>query len=227
VMGGLTLSSEGAKSSDNQTSAVVVQLTQELSAPSDVSKAESAVLEDATEKQLEEDMAAREQSSFDEAQNLLEAALKETPELEELSEQVKIDMTEEGMRIQIVDQDGGSMFVAGTNKLTKRSQKVIQEIAEVIGKLPNDVSISGHTDASPYDNKASGESNWELSSGRANSSRKVLQDAGVAPERIARVIGKADQDPLTPEDPFLPENRRISIILLRRANVLPPALHKE
>ena len=214
VMGGLTLSSEGAKSSDNQTS-------------SDVSKAESAVLEDATEKQLEEEMAAREQSSFDEAQNLLEAALKETPELEELSEQVKIDMTEEGMRIQIVDQDGGSMFVAGTNKLTKRSQKVIQEIAEVIGKLPNDVSISGHTDASPYDNKASGESNWELSSGRANSSRKVLQDAGVAPVRIARVIGKADQDPLTPEDPFLPENRRISIILLRRANVLPPALHKE
>ena len=119
------------------------------------------------------------------------------------------------------------MFVAGTNKLTNRSQKVIEEIASVIGKLSNDISISGHTDASPYDNKETGESNWELSSGRANSSRKVLESSGVAPERIARVVGKADQDPLIEEDPFLPENRRISIILLRRATVLPPSLHKE
>ena len=200
VMGGLTLSSEGAKSSDSKSSAVVVQLTTELTAPTDVSKADSEILEDATDKQLEE---------------------------EDISDQVKIDTTEEGMRIQIVDQEGGSMFIAGTHNLTARSKKIVQEIAEVIGKLPNDVSISGHTDASPYDNKKNGESNWELSSGRANASRRVLQEYGVAPERIARVIGKADQDPLTPEDPFLPENRRISIILLRRATVLPPSLHKE
>ncbi|MBT3787651.1 MAG: OmpA family protein [Alphaproteobacteria bacterium] len=227
VMGGLTLSSEGAKSSDSKSSAVVVQLTTELTAPTDVSKADSEILEDATDKQLEEEMAAREQSSFEEAQTVLEATLKEKLEEEDISDQVKIDTTEEGMRIQIVDQEGGSMFIAGTHNLTARSKKIVQEIAEVIGKLPNDVSISGHTDASPYDNKKNGESNWELSSGRANASRRVLQEYGVAPERIARVIGKADQDPLTPEDPFLPENRRISIILLRRATVLPPSLHKE
>ena len=227
VMGGLTLSSEGAKSSDSQTSAVVVQLTTELSDPSEQSKADSESIQDATDKQLEEEMAAREQTSFDEAQALLEATIKEKLEEEDISDQVKIDMTDEGMRIQIVDQEGGSMFIAGTHKLTARSEKIVKEIAEVIGKLPNDVSISGHTDASPYDNKKNGESNWELSSGRANASRRVLQKFGVAPERIARVIGKADQDPLTPEDPFLPENRRISIILLRRANVLPPSLHKE
>jgi chemotaxis protein MotB len=227
VMGGLTLSSEGAKSSDDNSSAVVVQLTTELTAPTEVSKADSESLADATEKQLEEEMAAREQSTFDEAQNVLEAVFKENPELEEMSEQVKIDMTDEGMRIQIVDQEGGSMFVAGTNQLTERSKKVVGEIAAVISKLPNDISISGHTDASPYDNKKTGESNWELSSGRANASRRVLEEFGVEPERIARVIGKADQDPLIEEDPFLPENRRISIILLRRATVLPPSLHKE
>jgi chemotaxis protein MotB len=227
VMGGLTLSSEGAKSSDSKSSAVVVSLTTELTAPTEVSKADSESIQDATDKQLEQEMAAREQSSFDEAQNVLEAKLKEALEEEEISDQVKIDMTDEGMRIQIVDQEGGSMFIAGTHDLTARSRKVVEEIAAVIGKLPNDVSISGHTDASPYDNKKNGESNWELSSGRANASRRVLQDAGVSPDRIARVIGMADQDPLTPEDPFLPENRRISIILLRRATVLPPSLHKE
>ena len=145
----------------------------------------------------------------------------------DLAENVRIDMTDEGMRIQIVDQEGGSMFVAGTNKLTDRSRKVVDEIAKVISKLSNDLAISGHTDASRYDNKKTGESNWELSAGRANVARRALQQSGVAPERIARVVGKADQDPLTPEDPFLPENRRISIILLRRATVLPPTLHKE
>ncbi len=226
VMGGLSISAEGAKSSDSGAPQVVVQLNNELSNPSDLSKASSDTLEDATDKQLQEEVAAREQSAFEDAQQILEAALQENPELEELTEQVKIDMTKEGMRIQIVDQDGGSMFKGGTAQMNERTKQIMREIAVVIGKLPNDLSISGHTDASPFETK-DGYSNWELSSDRANASRRVLQDAGIPPERIARVVGRADQDPLTPEDPFLSENRRISIILLRQAPVLPPSMQKE
>ncbi len=226
VMGGLSISTEGAKSSDSGAPTVVVQLNNELSNPSDLSKASSDTLEDATDTQLQEEVAAREQSSFEDAQQILEAALKESPEMEELAEQVKIDMTKEGMRIQIVDQDGGSMFKGGTDQMNERTKQIMREIAVVIGKLPNDLSISGHTDASPFETK-DGYSNWELSSDRANASRRVLQEAGIPPERIARVVGRADQDPLTPEDPFLSENRRISIILLRQAPVLPPSMQKE
>jgi chemotaxis protein MotB len=225
VMGGLSISKEGAKSSADAPT-IVVQLNNQLTAPSDASKAESKALEDATDSQLEEEVAAREQESFDDTQKLLEATLKSSEELSDISEQVRIEMTKEGMRIQIVDQDGGSMFGAGNAKMSEKTQKVLAEIAKVITKLPNDVAITGHTDAGRFE-RADGYSNWELSADRANTSRRVLMQAGVPAERMSRVVGKADQDPLTPEDPFLSENRRISILLLRQAPVLPPSLHKE
>ena len=225
VMGGLSISEEGAKS-DASAPTIVVQLESQLTAPSEVSKADSESLEDATDTQLQEEVAAREQDSFDEAQQILEAQIKENEELQEISDQVRIEMTKEGMRIQIVDQDGGSMFGAGNAEMSEKTQSVLAEIAKVINKLPNDISITGHTDAGRFERK-DGYSNWELSADRANTSRRVLTAAGVLPERMSRVIGRADQDPLTPEDPFLPENRRISILLLRQAPVLPPSLQKD
>ena len=225
VMGGLSMSTEGAKS-DSNAPTVVVQLNNSLTDPSDQSKAESEALEDATDKQLQEEVAAREQDSFDDAQQIIEAMMKENEEIEDISEQIRIEMTKEGMRIQIVDQDGGSMFGAGNAEMSEKTQKVIAEIAKVINKLPNDISITGHTDAGRFERK-DGYSNWELSADRANTSRRVLIAAGVDMERMSRVIGRADQDPLTPEDPFMAENRRISILLLRQAPVLPPSLQKE
>ncbi len=224
VMGGLSMSKEGAKA-DGAAPTVVVELAKPTE-PVDASKAESKALEDATDKQLEEEVAEREQTAFEDAQQLLEATIKSSEELSDVSESVRIEMTKEGMRIQIVDQDGGSMFGPGNDTMSEKTQKVMAEIAKVINKLPNDISITGHTDAGRFE-RADGYSNWELSADRANASRRVLSTAGVAPERMSRVIGRADQDPLTPEDPFLPENRRISILLLRQASVLPPALVKE
>jgi len=224
VMGGLSMSEEGAKS-DGAAPTVVVELAKP-SEPTEDSKADSEVLEDATDTQLQEEVAAREQTAFDDAQQLLEATIKSSEDFADISDQVRIEMTKEGMRIQIVDQDGGSMFGPGNDKMSEKTQKVLAEIAKVINKLPNDISITGHTDAGRFE-RADGYSNWELSADRANTSRRVLTSAGVQPERMSRVIGRADQDPLTPEDPFLPENRRISILLLRQASVLPPALVKE
>ena len=90
----------------------------------------------------------------------------------------------------------------------------------MIAKLPNKISISGHTDAAPYPTDA-GYDNWELSSDRANASRRALIDSGMAPDRISQVVGRADEDPLIAKDPLDPRNRRISIVLLRMAP--PPA----
>jgi len=174
----------------------------------------------------EEQIAMREQETFDQAHQSILQAMKSNGKLEEFSDQIRIDMTREGMRIQVVDQDGGSMFVGGTAEFNEQSLAVLNEIAAAIGNLPNDIAIAGHTDASLFETRE-GYSNWELSSDRAHASRRALRDAGIAPDRFARIVGKADQEPLNAEDPMGPENRRISIILLREAPVLPPSLQKD
>lgn len=132
-------------------------------------------------------------------------------------------MTPEGMRIQLIDKQGGSLFPSGSSAMPERTRALINQIASVIQSLPNNVSVSGHTDATPFQ-RADGYGNWELSADRANASRRALSQAGINMDRITQVVGKADTDPLNAADPFLPENRRISIVLLRQAPVLPPNL---
>jgi chemotaxis protein MotB len=143
----------------------------------------------------------------------------------ELSKHVLIDETPEGMRIQLVDQDGRSMFAAGQAEPTDRIQKLLAEIAKVVNALPNRLSISGHTDGAAF--AGSGDfSNWELSAARANATRRILEQAGVAQGRIAQVVGKAGSEPLYPDNPVASANRRISIVLLREAPVLPPGFDR-
>ena len=140
----------------------------------------------------------------------------DNPELAEVEENLIIDMTPEGMRIQIVDQEGGSMFASGSAEMVPRTRQLLDQIAQVVTKLPNKISVSGHTDAEQFGG-AGGYSNWELSSDRANASRRGLIDGGLTPDRFVEVTGKAAQEPLVEEDPFAPQNRRISLILLREA----------
>ena len=153
-------------------------------------------------------------------------AIQSSEELEEFSEHLKVDVTEEGLRIQIVDQEGSSMFSSGSAQPQQHMIKLIAEIATIIGPLPNTIAISGHTDSSPF-RSASGKTNWELSTDRANASRRALSSAGIDPDKFVQVVGKADTDPLSLEDPFQPQNRRISIVLKREVSVLPPELRKE
>ena len=103
----------------------------------------------------------------------------------------------------------------------ERTRQLIDEVAKILIKLPNRVSISGHTDANPVRGKA-GYGNWELTSDRANAARRIVENAGLSSDRIYQVIGKADSDPLFPEDPYMAANRRLSIVLLREAPVTPP-----
>jgi chemotaxis protein MotB len=158
----------------------------------------------------------QEEKAFEEAQEALKKAIEEVTALSDLGEHLMIDMTPEGLRIQLVDREQESMFPSGSAAMHEFTRALLERIALVVGKLPNKIAVSGHTDATPY-RSTNGYTNWELSTDRANASRRVLLEAGLNPKRIERVIGRADNDPLLPDDPFSATNRRISIVLLREA----------
>lgn len=142
------------------------------------------------------------------------------PELAELSKNIIVDETPEGLRIQLVDQEGRSMFNQGSSQPNDRAKLLLRAVSKVITQLPNRVSIYGHTSANSNGVKAEGD--WPLSAARADASRRILQGSGVDADRIYQVSGKASSEPLYPDDPTLPGNRRIAIVLLREAPVLPP-----
>jgi chemotaxis protein MotB len=160
-------------------------------------------------------------AALEQAAARLRQAMQDKPDLAELSKHVLIDDTPEGVRIQLVDQDGRSMFEPGKAEPKPYAQRLLQEVAKTVTGLPNRISIVGHTDGGSFQGPG-GYSNWDLSAARANSSLKVLLDAGMTQDHIAEVTGKAGADPLYPDNPYASANRRISIVLLREAPVLPP-----
>ncbi len=209
LLGGLSVSPEGAQV--NQKSPVMPPETQ-LDAtlrPGEepLSKAEI------TERQLEEELRKREEAEFEKIEQDIRQAIERTPELADLSKNLMIDMTPEGLRIQIVDQEGASMFPSGSAQMYEKTRALMKKVAEAIKDLPNQVSVRGHTDSVPF-RGSNGDTNWELSSDRANASRKVLLEAGLPEKRINNVLGKADTDHFIADKPKDARNRRISIILL-------------
>jgi chemotaxis protein MotB len=175
------------------------------------SAATSAKPNDAEAEKLIADI---EDEQFREAEHQLRQAIQQVPDLKSLAQNLLIDRTPEGMRIQLVDQDQVSMFPLGSADMLDHTRKLLDLVAQIVAHMPNKISISGHTDSKPFANDK-GYSNWELSADRANASRRELLAAGLSPDRISYVTGKADQDPLLPDDPSNPRNRRISIVLLR------------
>jgi chemotaxis protein MotB len=173
-----------------------------------------------SEAALAQARAARENAEFERAEQSIRQAIQDMPDLAELSKHVLMEVTPDGLRIQLVDQEGRSMFEPGGAQLNARAKRLLSTVAGVVAELPNRITIAGHTDGSPPGR--SGMTNWELSSDRANAARRVLQAGGVEQDRVYQVAGKADAEPLFPDDPTLPGNRRISVTLLREAPVLPP-----
>jgi chemotaxis protein MotB len=169
-----------------------------------------------SEAELERQLAEREERRFAAAEFALRQAVDQLPELKGLAQNLIVDRTPEGLRIQLVDQDKSPMFAIGSAEPLDSAKKLIAVVTQVVQRLPNKVSISGHTDATAY---AFGRKygNWELSADRANASRREFIGDGLSAERIARVVGLADEDPLVPDEPTSPRNRRISIVLLRAA----------
>jgi len=222
ILGGTALGDDGAKS-DGKMSAIQ-QMAPE--APEETNKdgqsSTTASLDSASEEALRDALAKKEQDSFASAAQSLRQSLQDMPELAELSKQIMIDQTPEGLRIQLIDQDGRSMFKENSREPNDRARILLRAVAKVINQLPNRVTISGHTSASALGRKADGD--WSLSASRADASRQVLRGAGVDDDRIYQVSGKANSEPLYADDPTLAGNRRISIVLLREKPVLPDNL---
>lgn len=220
MLGGRSMQTEGARISDTGVPSVVSSITPpEPSKKSDSDEDRTRELEEA---ELLEKLAKIEEQSFEEAKLQIKQAISQDAELSGLEDNIIIDMTPEGLRIQIVDQFDESMFKSGSSEIEPRIRKLVGKIATAIEALPNSLSISGHTDSSAYNSTDYG--NWELSSDRANASRRALLDAGLEADRVEKVAGRADTDPLIADDPSNPGNRRISIILLRETPVLPKNL---
>ena len=177
--------------------------------PSDGEGAKPVNLEEA-----EATVAKAEEQQLQQIKDEIHKAIEATPDLKELEKNLKIDKTEEGIRIQLLDQEKISMFPSGSAAMNPRSKELLQKVAQAVSDLPNKIEISGHTDAAPYVGNGN-YSNWELSSDRANASRRVLVENGINPSRLRTVEGKADTEPFVQENPLDPQNRRISIVLLR------------
>ena len=222
ILAGTALGVEGAKQNGSQS--IIQDMAPDSKNPSEGKSKDGAKAEadqTASTEALREALQKREEAAFASAAQSLRQALQDMPELAELSKNIIIDQTPEGLRIQLVDQEGRSMFNTGSAQPNDRAKLLLRAISKVINQLPNRISIYGHTSANAGGAKAEGD--WTLSAGRADSSRRILQSAGVDPDRVYQVAGKASSEPLYPDDPMLPGNRRIAIVLLREAPVLPPS----
>lgn len=145
----------------------------------------------------------------------LHAAIEKSQALEPFKDQLLLDITPEGLRIQIVDKQNRPMFDTGSATLEPYTVAILHELAGFIDQAPNKISISGHTDDAPYSSNHS-YSNWELSADRANAARRALLDGGLSEDKIARVVGLAASVPFDKANPGDPINRRISIILMTK-----------
>jgi len=157
----------------------------------------------------------REGQKLEQAAQQIREAVRADPALADLTRQLAIDMTPEGLRIQILDEDRSPMFTTGSAAPNERARLLLQKVAPVLMRLSESISIAGHTDATPY--RGTDKSNWELSTERANATRRLLLESGLPEGRVRSVTGNADRDPLLPKDPTAAANRRIAIVVLRAA----------
>jgi chemotaxis protein MotB len=165
-------------------------------------------------------MAADMQKAADEEAKLtkkrIEQSLERNPRLRDVKNQVKMDVTSDGLRIQIVDDKNRPMFDSGSTVVKPYMRELLGEIAKVLNDVDSRVTLSGHTDSSPFSGGDRGYSNWELSTDRANASRRELVAGGIAENKILRVVGLAAMVPYDPTAPDAPVNRRISIVVMNQ-----------
>lgn len=171
-----------------------------------------------TDQALAAELARREQAGFEAAAALLRERLRADPALAEVARQTLVEIVPEGLRIQLLEANGQPMFAPGGAEPTERARAAIRAVAQAAARLGNPVSVTGHTDATPFRAASGGRSNWDLSAERANATRRLLQEAGLADARIAGVTGMADREPLLPDQPTAAGNRRVSVTLLRQAH---------
>ncbi len=159
---------------------------------------------------------AQEAARLSELKEKLNTLIESNPKLQQFKNQIKIDITSEGLRIQIVDDQNRPMFDSGSAVMKPYTRDILHEIGRTLNDVPNRISLSGHTDSVQYASGPRGYSNWELSADRANASRRELLTGGLLQTKILRVVGLADAVPFLKNDPAAPINRRISIIVMKK-----------
>lgn len=206
ILAGLTMAPDGA----------MVSTVQPISQPEVPDTSTRGIDDkiDLSEQQLEEELRKKEDERFKAAEDKLKAEIANSAELKNLAGNLLIDITPEGLRIQIVDDKGRSMFPSGSAAMYDFMRQLLLKVTGVIKPLPNQVSVRGHTDSQKY-RDPSAYDNWNLSADRAQASRRVMVEGGLPEKRIENVMGRADREHLDLKDPSSPRNRRISIILLR------------
>jgi chemotaxis protein MotB len=165
-----------------------------------------------------ESEAEREAQRLAELREELIKAVSDDPGIAPFLDQLLIDITNEGLRIQIVDEEKRAMFASGSATLERHAAELLGKVAQIVDAVPNRISISGHTDRRPFAGKGrAGYGNWELSADRANAARRELILSGLPEEKISRVVGLASSVLFSRDDPNAPINRRISIVVLNKA----------
>lgn len=201
--GGTAPIKEGVKNSKSANSAI------EFSAPSKGSQVKLPEESTANEAKVEID-------NLTKLQQTMQSMLQQDPSMKGLGSNVNIEMTPEGLKITILDQDKFSMFKPASAEIEENGKIILNKITDLIKDLPQYITITGHTDKSSA--KSTGNyTNWELSADRSNSARRYMNSVGMKNEQVVAVIGKADLDPLNYAQPNAPQNRRITIILLKQS----------
>jgi chemotaxis protein MotB len=161
-----------------------------------------------------------EDGAFALASASLRQAMQDMPEIAEISKHIMIEETKQGLNIEIVDQDGRAMFPEGGKEPYERTRRLVQRFAAQLKAMPYRITVAGHTAASKVPAKPA-YGPWELSADRANAIRKILEEEGVPAAHFYMVAGRADTQPLFPDDPFVASNRRVTITLMREAPPMP------
>ena len=230
LLGGVAVSSPGAMTSRTAQPSVSLELKPTAGAQDgDAVEEGGGAVEDedpdktanVSDEKIEEELAKREAENFQKAEAEIKQAIQDAPDLKGLQKHIVIDQTPEGLRIQIVDREGKPMFASGSSRMEKPTRLLLAKITQVVQKLPNKISISGHTDATPFRGSRKGYGNWELSSNRALASRRVMIESGLKLSKISHVTGKEATEPMIKEDPKDARNRRIAIVVLREAGKKP------
>ncbi|MBI3903627.1 MAG: flagellar motor protein MotB [Nitrosomonadales bacterium] len=158
----------------------------------------------------------KELEKLKELKTSIEKAIDSNQKLQQFKKQILLDITTEGLRIQIVDEKNRPMFKSGSARLEPYTVEILHEIGNMLNQVPNKISLSGHTDALSYSVGDKGYSNWELSADRANASRRELTVGGLGEDKVVRVVGLSSAVLFDKIDPFNPVNRRISIIVMNK-----------
>jgi chemotaxis protein MotB len=160
--------------------------------------------------------------NMDRLKEELQSAIRRTVNFDRFKDHIEMTITSEGLRVELLESDIGTFFRSGVAEPTDSGKEVLMKLAQVLGKLPNKLSIEGHTDAKPFPSGGN-YGNWELSADRANMARRLMQQNGLGPQQVTQVRGYADQRLRKPDDPLDPFNRRISLIV---QYLVQPERHK-